>query len=77
MGDFLKRWRACSDEKNSGRLLFIIITFYFSEQEVTKLSPETQPHFRRVTKSKKWLVNANVSPYKAEIDKLNIKPREK
>ena len=27
--------------------------FYFSEQEVTKLSPEAQPHFRRVTKSKK------------------------
>ena len=27
--------------------------FYFLEQEVTKLSPETQPHFRGVTKSKK------------------------
>lgn len=51
--------------------------FYFLEQEVTKLSPETQPHFRGVTKSKKRLVNANVSPYKAAIDKLNIKPRDK
>lgn len=43
--DFLKRWRACSDEKNSGMLLFIIFTFIFQSRKSRNSFPKRSPIF--------------------------------